>query len=296
MMLSTDWLQLEGRTCVVTGAASGIGAAIATALAAVGAKVALLDRNLADASQLAAQITSAGGRALALECDVGVESSVAHAALQVAALGPVWGVVNNAGLLRSASLMDVAVADWNAVLAVNLTGCLLVARAFAQPMMAHGAGGSIVNIASMSANYPQSQSGAYRASKAGLVQVSRQMAVEWGAHGIRCNAICPGMVRTALSAGFYAVPGVEAKRATMTASRRVGEPQDIAHAALFLLSPRSAYINGTELPVDGGEYLLCDEIRPLAFGIQEFLHRDQPALHDLRRQIKPSRFEAGEIL
>ena len=253
MMQSNNWLQLQDQNCVVTGAGSGIGEAIALALAAVGARVALLDRDSVAATRVAGQIQGSGGIALAVSCDVSQEASVAEAALLVQQqLGPVWGVVNNAGLLRSASLMDVGVADWNAVLAVNLTGCLLVARAFAQPMLAHGAGGSIVNIASISANYPQSQSGAYSASKAGLVQVSRQMAVEWGAHGIRCNAICPGMVRTALSAGFYAVPGVEAKRAAMTASRRVGEPQDIAHAALFLLSPRSAYINGTELPVDGG--------------------------------------------
>lgn len=172
MTQSNNWLQLQDQTCVVTGAGSGIGEVIALALAAVGAKVALLDRDGDAAARVAGDIQRSGG--------------------------------------------------------------------------------SIVNIASISANYPQSQSGAYSASKAGLVQVSRQMAVEWGAHGIRSNAICPGMVRTALPAGFYAVPGVEAKRAAMTASRRVGEPQDIAHAALFLLSPRSGYINGAELPVDGG--------------------------------------------
>ena len=255
MTQSNNWLQLQDQNCVITGAGSGIGEAIALAVAAVGARVALLDRDGAAAAQVAGQIQRSGGTALAVPCDVSQHASVADAALQVQQqLGPVWGLVNNAGFLRSASLMDVAVADWNAVLAVNLTGCLLVARAFAQQMVAQGAGrgGSIVHIASISANFPQSQSGAYSASKAGLVQLSRQMAVEWGAQGIRSNAICPGMVRTALSAGFYAVPGVEAKRAAMTASRRVGEPQDIAHAALFLLSPRSGYINGAELPVDGG--------------------------------------------
>lgn len=245
-----NWLELNGRVCVVTGAASGIGAQIALSLAEVGAHVALLDRDIDGAAALAAQIVAAGGNARAFACDVSHETSVLQAAEAVAqTFGVVWGVVNNAGFLRSASLQDVTLADWNAVLAVNLTGCLLVGRALARHMRG---GGSVVNVASIAAHFPQSHSGAYSASKAGVVQMSRQMAVEWGARGIRSNVICPGLIRTALSAAFYAVPGVEAKRAAMTASKRVGEPADIAHTALFLLSPRSSYVNGTEIDVDGG--------------------------------------------
>jgi NAD(P)-dependent dehydrogenase (short-subunit alcohol dehydrogenase family) len=107
-------------------------------------------------------------------------------------------------------------------------------------------------VASISANFPQSHSGAYSAGKAGVLLMSRQMAVEWGPLGIRSNAICPGMIRTALSARFYEEPGFEEKRAQVTASRRIGEPQDIADVALFLASPRSGYMNGAELAVDGG--------------------------------------------
>jgi NAD(P)-dependent dehydrogenase (short-subunit alcohol dehydrogenase family) len=112
--------------------------------------------------------------------------------------------------------------------------------------------GSIVHVASVAATHPQSFSGAYSASKAGVLLLSRQMAVEWGPHGIRSNAICPGMIRTALSARFYEEAGFEQKRAAVTASRRIGEPQDIADVALFLASPRAAYVNGAELSVDGG--------------------------------------------
>jgi NAD(P)-dependent dehydrogenase (short-subunit alcohol dehydrogenase family) len=112
--------------------------------------------------------------------------------------------------------------------------------------------GSIVNVASISSNFPQTNSGAYSASKAGVLLMSRQLAVEWGAQGIRSNAICPGMIRTPLSAKFYEEPGFEAKRAAVTASRRIGEPQDIADVAAFLASPRSAYVNGAEIAVDGG--------------------------------------------
>jgi glucose 1-dehydrogenase len=251
----SDWLALSGKVCVVTGAASGIGAQTARALAAAGAKVALLDRDIAKANTLALELTQQGASVVALECDVSSEPSILNAAAQVTAqLGPAWGLVNNAGFMRASSLQEVSLADWNAVLSVNLTGYMLVARAFSLQMQA--AGGSIVHIASVAANFPQSMSGAYSASKSGVLQLSRQMAVEWGGKDgrlpIRSNVICPGMIRTALSAKFYEVPGVERRRAALTASGRVGEPQDIADVALFLLSPKAAYVNAAEIAVDGG--------------------------------------------
>ena len=166
-------------------------------------------------------------------------------------LGPIDGLVNNAGLLRPGALDEVSLADWNAVLAVNLTRCLLCAREFGRDMLARGRG-SLVHIASVSSFHPQTRSGAYSASKAGVLLLSKQLAAEWGPRGVRSNAICPGMIRTALSASFYEVPGFEARRAAVTASRRVGEPIDIAEPTLFLLSERAAYVNGTELVVDGG--------------------------------------------
>jgi len=214
--------------------------------------VALLDKNAAGCEAGAAALVANGARAVAIACDISDESSVAAAAQRVAtSLGPCHVLVNNAGLLRSASLADVTLADWNQVLAINLTGYLLCSRAFAPPMREAGQG-SIVNVASISGLFPQSASGAYSASKAGVLLMSRQMAVEWGPHGIRSNAICPGMIRTALSARFYEEPGFEHKRAAVTASRRIGEPSDIADVALFLASPRSGYVNGAELSVDGG--------------------------------------------
>ncbi len=252
MISDQDWLGLQGRVCVVTGAASGIGAAVARSLAAVGARVALLDRDAAGAEQGAAALRAEGAVALAVGCDIGSEASVAAAAQQVQAeLGDCHALINNAGLLRSGNLADVSLEDWNAVLSVNLTGYLLCARAFAEPMRRNGLG-SIVNVASISGLFPQTGSGAYSASKAGVLLMSRQLAVEWGPQGLRSNAICPGMIRTALSARFYEEPGFEAKRAAVTASRRVGEPQDIADVALFLASPRSAYVNAAEIVVDGG--------------------------------------------
>ena len=245
------WLGLEGRVCAVTGAASGIGASVARQLAAAGAHVALLDRDLAGCETLATELAAQGARTLAVGCDISSEAQTLAAAAKVqAGLGDCTALVNNAGLLRPGSLDSVSLDDWNAVLGVNLTGYLLCSRAF-KPQLerTHGA---LVHVASISANFPQSHSGAYSAGKAGVLLMSRQMAAEWGPLGIRSNAICPGMIRTALSAKFYEEPGFEEKRAQVTASRRIGEPQDIADVALFLASPRSGYMNGAELAVDGG--------------------------------------------
>jgi len=257
----THWLGLTGRVFAVTGAASGIGAAVAQALAAAGAHVALIDRNGAAAHRLAQQLGARGVRALAVECDIADEAAVCAAAARVRSeLGPVAGLVNNAGLLRPGALDEVSLADWNAVLGVNLTGYLLCAREFGRDMLASGHG-SIVHIASVSALHPQTRSGAYSASKAGVLLMSKQMAAEWGPRGVRSNAVCPGMIRTALSAKFYEEPGFEAQRAAVTASRRVGEPIDIAEPALFLLSDRAAYVNGAELVVDGGlDCMLMDMV------------------------------------
>ena len=250
---SAHWLGLAQQVCVVSGAASGIGAAIARALAQAGARVALLDRDAEGCAAMARRLQQDfDAQALAIACDIADEAAVGAAAAQVReALGPCQVLVNNAGLLRAGGLADVGLAQWNEVLGINLGGYLLCARAFGADMRTAGRG-SIVNVASISGRFPQSGSGAYSASKAGVLLMSRQLAVEWGPQGVRSNAVLPGMIRTALSARFYEEPGFEARRAAMTASRRIGEPEDIADVALFLASPRSAYVNGAEILVDGG--------------------------------------------
>ncbi|WP_249115576.1 glucose 1-dehydrogenase [Azoarcus sp. L1K30] len=264
-----NWLGLAGKTCAVTGAASGIGAAIAEALVAAGASVALVDRNAEGVQLVSDRLNTAGGKTLAVAIDTSDEAAVRAAADRIRTqLGPCSALINNAGLLRAAPLADVSLSDWNSVLAVNLTGYLFCARSFA-PHMRELGHGSIVNVASISALNPQTNSGAYSASKAGVLLLSKQMAAEWGPEGIRSNAICPGMIRTALSAKFYEEPGFEKKRAAVTASRRVGEPEDIANVAVFLASDRAAYVNGAELLVDGGmDCMLMDLVPRPGFNTQ----------------------------
>ena len=258
MTMETDqagWLQLRRRVCVVTGAASGIGRAVAQVLAAQGARLALIDKNAAQLEAVAAELADAGGEGVAVACDTSDEQQLQAAAAQVEReLGAARTLVNNAGVLRAGSLDALTLADWNLVLSVDLTGYWLAAKAFAAQLRSHReqGGASLVHVASIAGHFPQSHSGAYSAAKAGVCLLSRQLAVEWGADAVRSNVVCPGMIRTPLSADFYAQPGVEQARSAATASGRVGEPEDIAHAVAFLASPRASYVNAAEIMVDGG--------------------------------------------
>ncbi|MDE3177485.1 MAG: SDR family oxidoreductase, partial [Pseudomonadota bacterium] len=239
-----------------------IGSAIASALARAGARVALLDANAPQAEAVAASLREEGLTARAYAGDVSQEDAVTALADRVRAdLGACEVLVNNAGFLRAGALESTPLSDWNAVLAVNLTGYLICARAFGRDMLAAGRG-SLVHIASVAAKNPQTHSGAYSASKAGVLLLSQQLAAEWGPRGVRSNAILPGLIRTPLSAKFYEDAAFAARRAAITASRRVGEPDDIAGPALFLASDRAAYVNGAELRVDGGLSCMLMDMAP----------------------------------
>ncbi len=261
--MTQDWLGLAGKHAAITGACGGIGRATALSFVQAGVHVALLDRDAAACATLAAEINAGGGRAIAAPCDLTDPAALAAAAATVAAAFPALNIlVNNAGILRAGSLSDIPLAEWNALLAVNLTGYLLAAQAFRPALLAaagppppHAAApntAAMIHIASIAASNPQPRSGAYSPSKAAVAMLSRQLALEWGPDGIRSNIVSPGLVITPMSQAFYAAPGITERREMMVPLRRIAAPQDMADAVLFLASPRASYVNGAEILVDGG--------------------------------------------
>jgi NAD(P)-dependent dehydrogenase (short-subunit alcohol dehydrogenase family) len=243
-----SWLGLDGKTAVITGAGGGIGQALARAFAAEGLRVVLLDRTEERTRQLADEL---GNGAFVLSCDLSRSDEIAAAAETVDAEGGADILVNNAGILRPGSLESVSEADWSAMLSVNLNGYLAAAQAFGRGMIARG-GGTLVHVASIAGTHPQPASGAYSASKAAILMLSRQLAYEWGPKGIRSNTVSPGLVRTPLSEPFYRDAEVKAKREAMVPLGRIAEPKDMADVALFLASPRASYVTGQDIVVDGG--------------------------------------------
>jgi NAD(P)-dependent dehydrogenase (short-subunit alcohol dehydrogenase family) len=240
------------QTVVITGAGHGLGAAIASAAAAGGWRVGLLDRDEEAAARTAATV---GERAVVLTADTTVEAEV-EAALErfAAATGQPApdGLVANAGIVRFGPLANLPLEEWRAVVEVNLTGTFVTARAVARRMIAAGTGGSVVTVTSMNGVAPGPNAGAYGATKAGVALLTRQMALEWGPHQIRCNAVAPGLIDAGMSEPIYADDDIRRQRAARVPLGRLGTAEDVARAVLFLLSDEAAYINGTEVLVDGG--------------------------------------------
>ena len=238
---------LAGKRAVVTGAASGIGLSAAQILANAGASVTLFDRDGAAAKSAAIEI--AGAQALALDV---TDGEMVDAAFE--ALGPVDILVNCAGIALRHAAVDHPPADWEKVIAVNMTGSFLCARAAARGMIAAGKGGAIVNMASImglsgGGLYPNVS---YQTSKGGVVNMTRALAVEWAGEGIRVNAVAPTWVRTPFIAPLLAKPELMERVEAVTPLRRIAEPEEVAHAILFLASPAAGMITGHTLPVDGG--------------------------------------------
>ena len=189
---NADWLGLKDRVCVVTGAGGGIGRAVALGMAEAGASVTARSGS-GRMPGYRPGAASDGARTLALGCDIADPQSVAAAEHAARAIGPCDILVNNAGMLLPGSLATVPLEQWNRLLSVNLTGYLLCAQAFGKAMIERGRG-AIVHTASIAGSNAQGFSGAYSVSKAGVLMLSRQLAVEWGPHGVRSNVMSPGLV------------------------------------------------------------------------------------------------------
>lgn len=246
-----DVFSLKGKRALITGASSGLGAHFAAVLAEAGADVALAARRIASCEALAADLTRRGHRAIAVEMDVSKASSITVGIAQAAeVLGGLDILVNNAGIAASTALMDQTEAEWDQVLDTNLKGAFLAGQAAARLMKDSG-GGSIINIASILGLRISAQVGAYATSKAGLVQLTRVMALEWARHGIRVNALCPGYVKTDINRDFFESDASAAlvRRIPM---RRIADVSDLDGALLLLASDASRYMTGADIPVDGG--------------------------------------------
>lgn len=245
-------LSVSGKVALVTGAFSGLGRHFALTLAREGAKVALAGRRVAEGEALAKAIRGQGGEALVVSLDVSNPASVARAVEQAhRALGPITVLVNNAGVAVTKPALDLTEQDWDAVMDVNLNGAWRVMQAVARHMKEHGKGGSIINIASIVGVRVTSQLPAYAASKAGLLHLTRVLALELARHKIRVNALAPGYIATEMNRDFFASKTGEdlIKRVPQ---RRLGKPEHLEGPLLLLASDASEFMTGATLVVDGG--------------------------------------------
>jgi 2-deoxy-D-gluconate 3-dehydrogenase len=249
--MSAELFRLDGKVALVTGANTGLGQAMAVALAGAGASVVLVGRSVPDETE--ALIGSAGGKAAVVMADLSdadVASSVVEQAEE--ALGPIDVLVNNAGIIRRGDALDFSEADWDAVMATNLKVPFFLAQAVAKSMIDGNRGGKIINIASLLSLQGGIRVASYTASKSGIAGLTRLLANEWAAQGICTNAIVPG---------YFATNNTVALRNDETRNRQIleripagrwGDPADIGGAAVFLASSASDYVNGALIPVDGG--------------------------------------------
>ena len=251
MTMPQSVFDMSGRRVLITGGGTGLGQRFAHTLATAGASVILAARRADRLEHTARAIRDAGGNAHCVTMDVASAASVAQAFEAIAAIGPLDVLVNNAGTAADKSLLDIGEQEWDLVMDANLKGAWLVGRAAARTMIASATGGSIVNIASVLGSAVQKHTGPYSAAKAGLLHLTRAMALEWARHGIRVNAIAPGYYRTDMAADFLDSPAGQQLRKRIP-QRRLGNPEELDGAILLLASGASSYMTGSVLTVDGG--------------------------------------------
>ncbi|ANN69145.1 SDR family NAD(P)-dependent oxidoreductase [Bordetella bronchialis] len=255
--MSNTAFDFHDKVAVVTGGSQGIGEACVRRLAGAGAAVAIWDVADAPGQALAQALSADGARVSYVHCDVASKASVDAA---VAATRQAWGridqLVSNAGIVRPCPFLDITEADWDAVLDVNLKGAFLVGQAVARVMVEQG-GGAIVHMSSVNAVMAIPTIASYNASKGGLAQLTRVMALALADHGIRVNAVGPGTIATELARqAVLADESTRARLMSRTPLRRLGEPAEVADAVAYLLSDASSYITGETLYIDGGRLAL----------------------------------------
>jgi NAD(P)-dependent dehydrogenase (short-subunit alcohol dehydrogenase family) len=243
---------LDGAVAVVTGAGGGLGTSVAEALAAAGATLALLDVSLEALGPVCDAVEQRSGRRpLAFACDVSDDAQVDATQHEIEErVGPCAVLVNNAAIYKRAPLEDHSLELWDETLAVNLRGYFLCTRAFGRSMIAQRSG-SIVNVSSIAAQGPTPNAVSYCVSKAAIISLTRQTALEWGIYGIRANAISPGFMITPMSSAFGS-DELYLAREQRVPIRRIGSTDEVARVVRFLVGPGASYISGVNITVDGG--------------------------------------------
>lgn len=241
--------RFAGKVCIVTGGARGIGEKTAEMYVAQGGRVLIGDTNAELGSAVAKRL---GTAARFVPLDVSDPASCRDAvATAVKEFGGVDGVVNSAVRMAPGLLKDLSLADWNAAVAVGLTGTFLMCQAAGRWMIDNDRRGAMVNLSSIGGIAPYGMSGAYSTIKAGVIMLTKHLALEWASKGVRVNVVCPGHTETPLTA-YLKDPEIKRARSEVTPLKRVGQPLDIANAILFLLSDEADYITAASLGIDGG--------------------------------------------
>jgi NAD(P)-dependent dehydrogenase (short-subunit alcohol dehydrogenase family) len=253
MSKGIDLFRLDGRVALITGGSKGLGEAMAGALASAGADVVLTSRHRAEAAAAADRVSAEyGHRALAIEADVTNDAEVAAMVEQsIAALGHIDILVNNAGINIRKPTLELSEAEWQEVMATNLTGPFLVSRAVAPQMIERG-WGRIINMGSIQSFIAMPGRPAYNATKGGLMQLTRTMALEWAHQGVNVNALCPGPFDTPLNRSLRDNPAAYQAFLSKIPLGRWGDPTELGGAIIFLASEASSFVTGAALMVDGG--------------------------------------------
>lgn len=269
--MSESWLGLKDKVVVITGAVGGMGTKFSEDFAEQGAKVVLVDLLEDKAKEAAKKLSDKYGvETLAIKCNTTDEKEVDAAVKAVTdKFGQVDVLVNTAAILRFSPLEDLGLDEWKQALNVNLTGYFLMSQRFGKVMIKQKHG-TLIHISTAASLSPETYSGAYSTTKAGVNMMSKQMAAEWGQFGLRSNTVLPCLVKTPLSADFYSDPKVEDGRKRLIASKRIGNLTDISNTVLFLASDRSDYTNGSEIPVDGGIHMMISDMIPKPGGRRQY--------------------------
>jgi len=248
-----EHFDLTGKVAILTGASKGIGAAMAMGLAEYGAQVVVSSRDQASVDAVAEAIRSRGGQAMGIVCHVGQEDQLHQLVEKTQTIyGGVDILINNAAINPTfGPLADTDIAAFDKIMQVNLRSCFILAN-LCFPLMKARGGGSIINIASVEGLKPSNGLGPYSISKAALIMLTKSQAKEWGAFGIRANAICPGLVQTKLSAGLWQNDSILTSFTKHIASGRMAQPEEMVGLALFLASNASSYSTGGVYTADGG--------------------------------------------